>query len=119
MPIQKTVLRLQPTLQSIQLRLSVMIGRRLTHGDLALIAGVKLRSVGQWMRGSTSPASGEALLRLLSALPVDQLQLVLEPWKTDFKTVLAAKAATTTKRARRNARSTERKGSRNRATKRT
>lgn len=121
MPIQHTGLSLclQPTLQAIQLRLSLAAGRHLTQGDLALIAGVKLRCIGEWMRGSTSPASGEALLRLLSLLPAEELQVVLGPWKTDFKKVLAGKATARAKRGGRNARSAGRKGSRSRAAKRT
>jgi DNA-binding transcriptional regulator YiaG len=81
---------LQPTLLSIQLRLSVQAGRQLTQGDLALIARVNLRSIGEWMRGSTSPASGAALLRLLSVLPAEELRVVLDPWKTDYAAILAS-----------------------------
>jgi hypothetical protein len=76
---------LRPTLQEIQLRLSVAAGRQLTHGDLAKIAKVNLRSIGEWMRGSIAPASSLALLRLLSALPDAELTVVLKPWKRDVR----------------------------------
>lgn len=68
------------TLKQIQLRLSVHVGRQLTHGDLADIAGVGIRSIGEWMRGSSTPSGIPALLRLLSSLPQEDVSTVLLPW---------------------------------------
>lgn len=72
---------LRATLRAIQLRLSVLADHQLTQRDLARIAGVNLRSISEWMRGATSPASGMAILRLLSTLPDLDLRVVLDPWK--------------------------------------
>lgn len=70
------------TLKQIQLRLSVLAGRQLTHSELADIAGVSVRSIGEWMRGSTTPPSIPALLRLLSSLSQEDISSVLVPWET-------------------------------------
>ena len=73
--------KLQSTLLMLQLRLSVHAGHRLTHAELAEMAGVGGRSFGEWIRGTTAPPGALALLRLLSALPVEELSSVLEAWK--------------------------------------
>lgn len=72
---------LQETLKDVQLRLSVAQRRHLTHGDLAGIANVSSRALGEWMRGKTAPVGMTALLRLLSQLPANQVQEVLSPWR--------------------------------------
>ncbi|AMV44339.1 hypothetical protein ATN79_20570 [Paraburkholderia caribensis] len=72
---------LQDTLKEVQLRLSVVHRKRLTHNDLASIAEVNPRALGEWMRGTTAPAGMSALLRLLSQLPSEQIEDVLLPWR--------------------------------------
>lgn len=67
-------------LKQIQLRLSVLAGRQLTHSELADIAGVSVRSIGEWMRGSTTPPGIPALLRLLSSLTQEDVSAILLPW---------------------------------------
>ena len=71
----------QKTITEIQLRLSVARGRHLTHGDLALLAGSTVRSMGEWLRGKTEPGSMVHLLQLLAELPSSDLESVLEPWR--------------------------------------
>lgn len=74
---------LQETLKDVQLRLSVAHRKRLTHKDLAELARVSPRALGEWMRGATAPAGMTALLRLLSQLPLDQVGEVLLQWQHD------------------------------------
>jgi hypothetical protein len=73
--------KLQETLKMLQLKLSAHLGRRLTHTDLACIADVGNRSIGEWMRGATAPPGMLALLRLLSALPPEELASILNGWQ--------------------------------------
>lgn len=73
---------IQKTLTDIQLRLSVIHGQHLKQGDLALLAGSTVRSMGEWLRGRCAPASMVNLLQLLAQLPAEDLQSVLEPWRT-------------------------------------
>lgn len=72
---------LQETLKDVQLRLSLIHRRQLTHKDLARIARVSTRALSEWMRGATAPAGMSALLRLLSELPPEQIDEVLSPWR--------------------------------------
>jgi hypothetical protein len=72
--------RLQATLKTLQAQLSAAVGRPLSQGELAGIADMNPRSFAEWMRGATSPASAQALLRLLSEVPVQDLSRVLQPW---------------------------------------
>ncbi|MBU7436323.1 MULTISPECIES: hypothetical protein [Paraburkholderia] len=74
---------LQETLKDVQLRLSVAHRKRLTHKDMAELARVSPRALGEWMRGATAPAGMTALLRLLSQLPLDQVGEVLLQWQHD------------------------------------
>ena len=73
--------KLHDTLKVLQLKLSAHLGRRLTHNDLASIADVGSRSVGEWMRGAIAPPGMVALLRLLSALPPGERESVLDAWQ--------------------------------------
>jgi len=74
---------LQETLKDVQLRLSVAHRKRLTHKDMAELAHVSPRALGEWMRGATAPVGMTALLRLLSQLPLDQVGEVLLQWRHD------------------------------------
>tara|TARA_B100001540_G_C15363251_1_gene442193 strand:+ start:279 stop:539 length:261 start_codon:yes stop_codon:yes gene_type:complete len=77
----KSVPELRDALKSIQLRLSVQAGRELRHSDLAELACVSPRSIGEWMRGTSSPGGMIAILRLLAMLPPDQVSVILDEWK--------------------------------------
>lgn len=81
--------RLQATLKQIQFRLQVAEGRELTHGDLAEMAGVGARSLGDWMRGVTSPAGMNAVLKLLAILPTAETAAVLQYWQDCGQTAVA------------------------------
>ena len=78
---------LKEALKSIQLRLSVQAGRVLRHTDIAELACVSPRSVGEWMRGSSSPSGMMAILRLLAMLPPDHVRTILEEWKQKESTI--------------------------------
>lgn len=73
--------RLKESLKQIQLRAQVQRGRTLTHGELADMAGVTTRSLGDWMRGITSPAGMSAILELLSQLDEGDVMAVLRDWR--------------------------------------
>lgn len=75
--------QLQSTLKTLQAYLSAVAGRPLKQSELAAIADMNPRSFGEWMRGATSPAGVQALLRLLSEVPPQALSQLLEPWKKD------------------------------------
>jgi hypothetical protein len=88
--------RLQATLKTLQVQLSALVGRPLTQAELALIADMKPRSFGEWMRGDISPASAQALLRLLSEVPVQDLMPLLKPWNEGRVEALAKGASIST-----------------------
>lgn len=73
--------QLQETLKAIQLRASVVMGRQLTHGELAKVAKVSQRSLGEWMRGGSAPQGMSAVFNLLALLSEAQVQEVLKPWR--------------------------------------
>ncbi|PTU30328.1 hypothetical protein CJD38_15395 [Stenotrophobium rhamnosiphilum] len=58
-----------------------MHGRRLTHEDLALLAHASTRAVGEWMRGSTTPAAMSSVLNLMALLPPEDVNAVLKAWR--------------------------------------
>ncbi len=72
---------IQNSLKQIQLRAQVALGRTLTHGDLAELAGVGTRSLGDWMRGVTAPIGMGAVFELLSRLPAADVMAVLAEWR--------------------------------------
>lgn len=74
--------KLQDSLKQIQLRAQVAFGRTLTHGDMAQLAGVGARSLGDWMRGVTAPIGMSAVFELLSRLPEDDAIAVLNYWRS-------------------------------------
>jgi len=74
--------KLKGALKQIQLRAQVQLGRTLTHNDLAELAGVTKRSLGDWMRGVCAPPGMSAILELLSHLDESDVAAVLEYWRT-------------------------------------
>ena len=90
MTVDPTLTQLQTTLRKLQTHLSVIAGRPLNQGELALIANMNPRSFGEWMRGATSPASVKALLRLLSEVSAQDLLPLLEPWNEGRLQALAS-----------------------------
>ena len=73
--------RLKSALKLIQHRAQVKFGRDLTHNDMAEMAGVTKRSLGDWMRGVSAPAGMNAVFELLSQLDVDDVADVLLKWQ--------------------------------------
>lgn len=73
--------KLQDALSHIHTRMQVVQGSNLTHDELGEIAGVEGRTMGSWMRGESSPKGMPALLELLSKLPKDKTEEVLEMWR--------------------------------------
>lgn len=80
--------RLKEALKQIQLRAQVRMGRTLTHGDLAELAGVSTRSLGDWMRGIYAPAGMSATLELLSQLDESDVVAVLDYWRNSSNPVV-------------------------------
>jgi transcriptional regulator with XRE-family HTH domain len=75
------VSKLQKILHRIQVRVAVVKGRQLTQSDLAEVADVTPRSLGEWMRGTSAPKGMSAVFNLLAALPKDSVTEVLEEWR--------------------------------------
>lgn len=74
--------KLKWALRQIHLRAQVQAGRTLTHDDLADLAGVGKRSVGDWMRGVSAPSGMSAVFELLSQLGDDDVINVVRGWRT-------------------------------------
>jgi alkylated DNA nucleotide flippase Atl1 len=74
--------KLKWALTQIHLRAQVQVGRTLTHDDLADLAGVGKRSVGDWMRGVSAPSGMSAVFELLSQLGDDDVINVVRGWRT-------------------------------------
>ena len=73
--------RLSAVFRQIHLRVQVYSGRTLTHSELAHLAGVGSRSVGDWMRGVSAPSGMRAILELLSQLQEGDVMAVLREWR--------------------------------------
>lgn len=73
--------KLQKTLHHIQARVAVVKGRQLTQSDLAEVAEVTPRSIGEWMRGTSAPKGMAAVFNLLAALPENSVIEVLAEWR--------------------------------------
>jgi hypothetical protein len=74
--------KLKWALKQIHLRAQVQAGRRLTHDDLAGLAKVGKRSIGDWMRGISAPSGMSAVFELLSQLDDEDVINVLRGWRT-------------------------------------
>lgn len=68
------------TLKLLQAELSAAAGRPLSQAEIAQIAETTPRALAEWMRGATSPASAQAILRLLAEIPTKDLRRILRPW---------------------------------------
>jgi hypothetical protein len=73
--------RLGHALNLIRLRAQVRLGKDLTNGELAELAGVGERSFGDWMRGTYAPAGVVAIFELLSFLSENEVTEVLNYWR--------------------------------------
>lgn len=73
--------RLSAVFRQIHLRVQVQSGCTLTHSELAHLAGVGSRSVGDWMRGASAPSGMRAILELLSQLQEGDVMAVLQEWR--------------------------------------
>lgn len=74
--------KLMGALKQIQFRAQVKFGHTLTHDDLAELAGVNKRSLGDWMRGVCAPAGMSAVFELLSQLHEHDVLEILEEWRS-------------------------------------
>lgn len=73
----------QTTLTQIQLRLQVVLGRRLTYREMAELAGTSERTMSEWMRGATAPMAMNGLLNLMSQLNENDAKDVLTQWRSE------------------------------------
>lgn len=69
------------TLGAIMFGLQRAQNRRISYAEMAEEIGVSQRAFAEWMRGARAPAAMEALLRMLSMLPEDDVLRVLESWR--------------------------------------
>jgi transcriptional regulator with XRE-family HTH domain len=69
------------TLSAIMFGLQRAQNRRITYADMASTLGVSHRAFSEWMRGAREPAAMEALLKMLSMLPSDEVLRVLDVWR--------------------------------------
>lgn len=97
--------KLQDSLKQIQLRAQVAYGRVLTHEDLAGLAGVSARSLGDWMRGATAPIGMSAVFALLACLSDDDKIEVINYWKKNGRPLPVIKKRKSTAPNRSKARS--------------
>jgi predicted transcriptional regulator len=59
-----------------------MQNRRVSYEEMAAMAGVSHRTFAEWMRGACSPAAVEAVLRMLSMLPSEEIEKAVDIWRT-------------------------------------
>jgi hypothetical protein len=69
------------TLAAIMFGLQRAANRRISYASMASSLGVSQRAFAEWMRGAREPAAMEALLRMLSMLPDDEVSRVLNIWR--------------------------------------
>lgn len=55
--------------------------KRISYAAMASTLGVSQRAFSEWMRGAREPAAMEALLRMLSMLPDEEVARVLDVWR--------------------------------------
>lgn len=82
MSVKSNNQKLSKTLKQIQLHAQVQVGHSLTHEELAALAGVNKRSLGDWMRGTSSPSGMGAVFELLSTLDDGAVKTILKDWRT-------------------------------------
>ncbi|WP_432381573.1 hypothetical protein [Duganella sp. P38] len=59
--------------------------KRITYASMATTLGVSQRAFSEWMRGAREPAAMEAVLRMLSMLPDEEVSRVLKIWRAQTK----------------------------------
>lgn len=92
---------LQKTLTHIHLCVQLMHKKRLSYAEMAKLGGVAPRTFAEWMRGGCSPSAVEAVLKMLALLPIDEIEKVIEVWKSP--------ALELNERPKKNSRNTQRK----------
>jgi len=55
--------------------------RRLSYAEMARLGGVATRTYAEWMRGGSSPAAAEAVLKMLAQLPIGEIEKAIEVWR--------------------------------------
>ena len=88
---------LKNALQRISRRAQLQFDCKLTHDDLANIAGVNKRSFGDWMRGVTAPQGMCAIFELLSQLDDEHVREILDEWRKEKSTGVAQNKKKNTK----------------------
>ena len=81
---QKNHSKIQETLNMVVFGLQRVKNQRLTHADMAKLAGVSKRTFSEWMRdGGAAPVAMEAMLSMLSMLPHEDVLKIVENWRQD------------------------------------
>jgi transcriptional regulator with XRE-family HTH domain len=80
--MQETITGLQKTLTHIHLCVQLMQKKRLSYAEMAKLGGVATRTYAEWMRGGSSPAAAEAVLKMLALLPSDEIEKAIEAWRS-------------------------------------
>lgn len=73
------------TLAAIMFGLQRAANKRITYASMATTLGVSQRAFSEWMRGAREPAAMEAVLRMLSMLPDEEVSRVLKIWRAQNK----------------------------------
>lgn len=73
------------TLAAIMFGLQRAANKRITYASMATTLGVSQRAFSEWMRGAREPAAMEAVLRMLSMLPDEEVSRVLKIWRAQTK----------------------------------
>jgi DNA-binding transcriptional regulator YiaG len=79
--MRDTSKKLQLTLNHILFSVQLTQKRRISYSEMAEIAGVSHRTFAEWMRGACSPSAVEAVLRMLSMLPCEEIEKAIEIWR--------------------------------------
>jgi predicted XRE-type DNA-binding protein len=69
------------TLAAIMFGLQRAANKRISYASMASELGVSQRAFSEWMRGAREPAAMDALLRMLSMLPDEEVSRVLAVWR--------------------------------------
>jgi hypothetical protein len=82
------------TLAAIMFGLQRAANKRISYAAMAIELGVSQRAFSEWMRGAREPAAMEALLRMLSMLPDEEVARVLAVWRDQSKPAQALNTVT-------------------------
>jgi hypothetical protein len=69
------------TLAAIMFGLQRAANKRISYASMASSLGISERAFAEWMRGAREPVAMEALLRMLSMLPDEEVSRVLNVWR--------------------------------------